>query len=206
MSESILIAIDPGTKKSAVIEYAPRNQTQPVQSAFIAPNPEVLAYLDSYRNIPAPPRVVCEWITSYGMPVGADTFDTVRWIGRFEETWSRVGGAFGLLPRHAVKMAICHSARAKDANIRQALLDRFPPTGGGKTPQVGTKAKPGPLYGVSSHLWAALAVAVSSQDAGDDINWTVREMYPFDDNTRRLAALRESAAWREAEASAALAQ
>jgi hypothetical protein len=41
--------------------------------------------------------------------------------------------------------------RAKDANIRQALID--------KLGAVGTKKAPGPLYGISGHLWAALAVA-----------------------------------------------
>jgi hypothetical protein len=51
--------------------------------------------------------------------------------------------------------------RAKDPNIRQALLDIFPGTGGGATPQIGTKAKPGPLYGVTSHAWSALAVAIT---------------------------------------------
>ena len=44
----------------------------------------------------------------------------------------------------------------------QALLDLFPRTGGGATPQIGTKGKPGPLYGVSSHAWAALGVAVTA--------------------------------------------
>jgi len=42
--------------------------------------------------------------------------------------------------------------RAKDANIRQALLDLIGPQG--------TKKTPGPTYGIKSHTWAALAVAV----------------------------------------------
>jgi len=61
-------------------------------------------------------------------------------------------------------MHLCKNNRAKDANIRQALLDRFPATGGGKAPQIGTKKQPGPLYGVTSHLWSALAVAVTWAD------------------------------------------
>ena len=39
------------------------------------------------------------------------------------------------------------------ANIRQALLDLIGPQG--------TKKAPGPTYGVRSHEWAALAVAVT---------------------------------------------
>jgi len=71
-------------------------------------------------------------------------------IGRFAEV-SR--GSASLVFRRDVKMHLCGSARAKDANIRQALLDRLGP--------VGTKKAPGPLYGVKSHIWAALAVAVT---------------------------------------------
>ena len=58
-------------------------------------------------------------------------------------------------------MHLCNSVRAKDSNVRQALLDRFPATGGGKTPQIGTKSKPGPLYGFSKDMWAALGVALT---------------------------------------------
>jgi len=61
-------------------------------------------------------------------------------------------------------MNLCGVMKAKDGNIRQALIDRFPATGGGKIPQIGTKAKPGPLYGFSRDKWAALAVAVTFQD------------------------------------------
>ncbi len=69
----------------------------------------------------------------------------------------------GLLKRFDVKLHLCGNARAKDTNIRQALIDRF---GGieGKSKAVGTKKAPGPLYGCKSHMWAALAVAVTWWD------------------------------------------
>ncbi|HET6477318.1 MAG TPA: hypothetical protein VFH93_14740 [Thermoleophilia bacterium] len=44
----------------------------------------------------------------------------------------------------------------KDANIRQALLDRF-----GGPAAVGRKAAPGPLYGIARDVWSALAIAVT---------------------------------------------
>ena len=50
-----------------------------------------------------------------------------------------------------------------DPNVRQAIIDLFPPTGGGKCAQIGTKGQPGPLYGVSSHAWPALGVALTAQ-------------------------------------------
>jgi hypothetical protein len=53
--------------------------------------------------------------------------------------------------RNAVKLHICGTPRAKDPNIRQALIDKYGAPG--------TKKNPGPTYGVSSHLWSALAIA-----------------------------------------------
>ena len=100
---------------------------------------------------------VIEMVASYGMPVGREVFETVRWIGRFHEAF---GGA-EYVYRKDVKIHLCQSMRAKDANVRQAILDLFPPAGGGKVPQVGTKLQPGPLYGVRKDIWSALAVALT---------------------------------------------
>ena len=57
------------------------------------------------------------------MPVGAEVFETVYWSGRFAE-------AYGVehverITRVDVKMHLCHTSRAKDGNIRQALIDRL---------------------------------------------------------------------------------
>jgi hypothetical protein len=60
------------------------------------------------------------------------------------------------IPRLKVKLHLCHDSRAKDANIRAALIDRF-----GKP---GTKKNPGALYGVTRDLWSALAVAITFWD------------------------------------------
>jgi len=103
-------------------------------------------------------------IASYGMAVGREVFETCLWIGRFMEC-ARDPEAVNLVYRRDVKLHLCGTSKAKDANIRQALLDMFPRTGGGKTPQVGTKGQPGPLFGVSSHAWAALGVAVTAAHA-----------------------------------------
>jgi hypothetical protein len=98
--------------------------------------------------------IAIEMIASYGMAVGADVFQTCVEIGRFVEV---AEGNVSLVFRRDVKMHLCGSARAKDANIRQAMLDRLGP--------VGTKKAPGPLYGVKSHIWAALAVAITHEAA-----------------------------------------
>jgi hypothetical protein len=78
------------------------------------------------------------------------------WIGRFIEAWD---GPHQLVYRKDVTLHLCNSPRAKDPHIRASLIDRF-----GGEGAIGRKAAPGPLYGVKSHAWAALAVAVTAQD------------------------------------------
>jgi hypothetical protein len=107
----------------------------------------------------------------YGMAVGRTVFDTCRWAGRFQERFEDSAKRKSYLVYRkaqneedgidSVCMHICKNNRAKDSNVRQAIIDRYPATGGGKTPQIGTKAQPGPLYGVSKDVWAALAVAIT---------------------------------------------
>ncbi|HDS1132053.1 TPA: hypothetical protein QDZ80_000221 [Stenotrophomonas maltophilia] len=93
-----------------------------------------------------------EMIASYGMAVGREVFETCVWVGRFAQAWHQPN-AVHLVYRRDVKMHLCGNAKAKDANIRQALLDLLGPQG--------TKKAPGPTYGVKSHAWAALGVAVT---------------------------------------------
>ena len=93
-----------------------------------------------------------EMIASYGMAVGKEVYETVRWIGRFQECWAHPDEV-KLVYRRDVKLHLCGSSKAKDPNVRQALLDLLGPQG--------NKRNPGPTYGVKSHAWAALAVAVT---------------------------------------------
>jgi hypothetical protein len=86
--------------------------------------------------------------------------DTVDWSGRFCESWERWGGRVERLPRRAVKLHLCGTSRAKDPNIRQALIDRW----GGKEKAIGNAKAKGPLYGIAGDEWAATAVAVTYLD------------------------------------------
>ena len=104
-------------------------------------------------------RLVIEMIASYGMPVGAEVFETCVWIGRYQQAW-KDPEAVCLTLRRAVKLHLCNDMRAKDSNIWQALLDRF----GGKSSAVGLKKTPGPLYGITSHARSALALAITDHD------------------------------------------
>ena len=156
-----ILAVDPGTTQSAWVLYDP--EAQQAVSHGIQPNHDLrdrLSFTGRGSDI-----LAVEMVQSFGMPVGAEVFETVLWTGRFVEAW---GGPWRTIYRKDVKLHLCQSLRAKDPNIRQALLDRFPRTGGGKTPQVGTKAEPGPLYGFKSHLWSALAVALTAAETKED--------------------------------------
>ena len=148
----IILAIDPGPTESAWLTYGDTLHFEKTDNEIL------LEKLKVWSGCLTPVHLAIEMVASYGMPVGEEVFETVFWTGRFVEAW---GHDWTKVYRKDVKMHLCNSMRAKDSNIRQAILDKFPSTGGGKTPQVGTKAKPGPLYGIKSDIWSALAVAMT---------------------------------------------
>lgn len=157
-----VLAIDPGTDQSAACLYSTLDD-KPLR-AWKCCNNELLHFVRN-EYLPTETRLVIEMVASYGMPVGAEVFDTVRWIGRFEQA-AIERGEFAALPytlkRAEIKMHLCHAtAKVNDAVIRQALIDRFGP---GKDKAVGTKKNPGILYGYKSDCWAALALAVTFSD------------------------------------------
>lgn len=156
-----ILAIDPGPEKSAYVLWNGKTW----ESAEITSNAEVRCVLEDGDY----DFVAIEMVACYGMPVGKEVFETCVWIGRFEECWLNAAHpitgnesktSFQLIYRRDIKHHFCNSAKAKDSNIRQAILDRF----GGKEQAIGRKVTPGPLYGIHSHLWAALAIALYVQD------------------------------------------
>ena len=150
-----ILAIDPGPTLSAFVLLVNGN----LVSFGKWENDQVRDLLKS-EKIPAG-RIVIEEIRSYGMPVGIETFNTVRWVGRFQEIGESRGVPVALMPRQQVKLHICKSPKANDAAIRQALLDRFGP---GKDRAVGTKKQPGPLFGLKADIWQALALGLTFQE------------------------------------------
>lgn len=104
-------------------------------------------------------HVAIEDVASYGMPVGREVFDTVKWIGRMQDRLEGSEKDYTLIYRKDEKLAICHSPRANDATIRQALIDRFAP--GVPNKGKGSKAKPGWFYGFKADIWQAYAIAVT---------------------------------------------
>lgn len=143
----MLLAIDPGTTHSALVLYDP---AVGLCSHHRAGNDWILAYLHCYDAAPTDVLVI-ERVASYGMPVGEEIFETVRYAGRFEQEWTRRGFPCHRITRATVKLALCGQPRANDASIRQSLIDRF---GGSSAIKKG-----GPLYKVSGDAWSALACA-----------------------------------------------
>lgn len=152
-----VMAIDPGYEVSAFVLF----DGQRVLESAIEPNADLLRRLSSGAG-PGETfdAVVIEQIESFGMAVGREVFETVFVTGRIYERAIHRSKRVERMPRKTVKLHLCQSARAQDSNIRVALIDRF----GGTERAIGKKATPGPLYGIKSHLWAALAIAVTYTD------------------------------------------
>lgn len=145
---SALLAIDPGTTHSGWVLMRNGNPW----NSGVSDNREVVEMIIGTTVIP----VAIERVVSYGMAIGAETIETIEWVGRFHQAagWDRCR----LIPRKEVCKHVCNDGRAKDPNIRQALIDRW----GGKAEAIGNVKRPGPLYGVKSHAWAALGVAITA--------------------------------------------
>lgn len=154
--EEILTAADPKPKRILALDPGPEETGWAslydgrVETSGVIGNDGMLRQLiiGTLSDV-----LAIEMIASYGMPVGREVFETCLWIGRFVQAWPKPDEV-RLVYRKDVKMHLCGTPRAKDANIRQALIDLLGPQG--------TKKQPGPTYGVKSHAWAALAVAVTA--------------------------------------------
>lgn len=147
-----ILAIDPGNIESA---YCVIDEETYMPEKFGKVKNEILLNLIYNRlsNSVNYYTMVIEMIASYGMPVGKDVFDTCVWIGRFIEAYDK---DYKFIYRKEEKMNLCHSMKAKDSNIRQALIDRFG--------IVGTKKNPGWFYGFKKDIWSAYAVGVTYLD------------------------------------------
>jgi hypothetical protein len=151
---SVILAIDPGYTESAWLLYDAELGT-PMEWAK-EDNQRVRRLIAE-----SPARTLAiEMVASYGMAVGREVFETCVWAGRFIELFAGgTGGDVLRIYRADVKLHLCNSRRAKDKNVRQALIDLYGPT---KEAAIGRKASPGPLYGLAGDGWAALGVAVTA--------------------------------------------
>lgn len=163
----MILAIDPGNIESGIVVIRERD-LKPLVAEKIT-NEELLDNLlmDRYERLEETEyisHVAIEMIASYGMAVGKSVFETCVWIGRFIQALENnyYNDSLKFIYRKDEKMNLCHSMKAKDSNIVQALIDRFAPntTNKGK----GTKKEPGWFYGFKKDIWQAYAVGVTYYD------------------------------------------
>jgi len=158
-----VFAIDTGSQKSGFCQFEiTPDGYQPYRMIThgVIDNADLVILLMLKKDC----AIVMENFQSMGMAVGKSVFDSCIWLGRFIEMARRSNDKrpVFLMHRTTVKREICGQTRAKDKNVRQSIIDMFGVGGGdGKVPQIGTKKNKGPLYGVSSHVWSALAVGIS---------------------------------------------
>lgn len=159
----MIFAIDPGNEYSAyvlveddlsvVIDKGKVTNEELLEIIYRVFHMEVV----NERIIPSVKNVAIEMVASYGMAVGKTVFETCVWIGRFYQAiYEQSNAKPTFIYRMDEKMCLCHDSKAKDSNIRQALIDRFG--------VVGTKKNQGYFYGFKKDIWSAMAVAVALHD------------------------------------------
>ena len=165
---SAILAIDPGTTESAYVLLVDGK----IDRFAKLPNADMLKMIQCVKwNCFDHAVCVIEEVRSYGMAVGQEVFRTVFWTGMFAHAWGEVNLRF--LGRKQVIIHVCGQPKAKDANVRQAMLDRWGPAKiERETIGNDRKGKPvvkkvkidGPTAGISKDVWAALAIASTAYD------------------------------------------
>lgn len=161
MENKYILAIDPGNVLSAYVVLD--NKLKPVDFGKVDNyelKENMLDIINRYRIR----NVAIEYIACYGLAVGKEVFDTCIWIGKFTEKICSHIDIDEITPiyRKDEKINLCNSMKAKDTNIRRALIDRFAQHDfkNGK----GTKYKKDWFYGFKADVWASYAVAITYYD------------------------------------------
>lgn len=157
----LIVAIDPGCTESGyvVVRHDGNEITQVLDKGKVE-NKEIYSVMNQYLAY----DLAIEMVACYGMPVGAEVFDTCVWIGQFlrEANTGKLARKIKLIYRKEEKTNLCGNTAAKDANIVQALIDRY--AYGQPNKGKGTKKQPGFFYGFAKDVWQAMAVAVTYFD------------------------------------------
>lgn len=151
MDRQYILAVDPGTAQSGWVML---KMDGTLDGHGVCSNREFLEVLKVHWQLGSRCILAVEEIRNMGQIIGVETLRTCVWSGYFLREWSP--NAWTWATRQQVKRHHCPEGRPKDPQVRQALIERYGPT---KAEAVGLKKTPGPLYGVKSHVWSALAIA-----------------------------------------------
>jgi len=141
----IVLALDPGTHESGFCRFADGK----VIASGVMGNADLLKIVrDDNSDV-----LAIEGFLARGNVIDNNCVQTIRWEGRFQQAWGCPDDVL-LISRRDVKKFLGLPGSANDAKVNARLRE--------VVGEKGTKAKPGPTFGVSSHAWAALAVAVTA--------------------------------------------
>ena len=175
-----ILGIDPGTYESGWLVYDTEKRRPILFDNW--KNEKLLASIEGPDLVAD--YLAIELIQNYGpqFPVGRETFETCYWIGDFRHAFGK--DKTTLISRKTAMNCLCGTAASSAKYLRQALIDYF----GGKSMAIGNKRcpkckgkgwfgagrptcpvcnggkwkyPPGPLCGITEHLWSALAIAVT---------------------------------------------
>ena len=157
---SRVLAVDPGNELSAYM-VMDSDTFKPIEFAKLSN----CALNEMLRNNEIQyDEAVAERVQSFGMPVGRSIFLTCEEIGRLAEIIESKGKPISYVYRKDEKLHICGDPRAKDSNIRRALIERFA-TFDFETGK-GTKKHPDWWYGMKLDTWSAAAISITYIEAG----------------------------------------
>lgn len=153
-----LLAIDPGTTESAYVVFEPYGR-KAVGFGY-ALNDEVLKIIETNHYEEAV-DIFIEEVRCYGMAVGRDVFETVKWTGRFAQAAIDSGHRVHWIGRKEVLMHLNGRTTASKAEVYAGLRDWFGVT---EKQAKGTVLHPGPMYGMNVHIRDALALAILASE------------------------------------------
>lgn len=157
-----VLAIDPGPEKSSWVLWCPATERVQQGGDQVANGDleTLLSSRDECRTAclcDVAQLVIERPVVLGGHGASAALLETAYWAGVFTGAWP---GDTDLLTYHRVRSHLTQCGSAKEAQVKQALISRFAPSGFGKEGK-GTVKAPGPFHGVAGHMWSAVAVAVA---------------------------------------------
>jgi len=127
-----VLGVDPGPSKSAWVIYDA--QAHDVIDHDYADNDQVVADVATIADVGRADHLAIEMVTSYGMSVKDDVFESAVMVGRCIEVWSshpdHYTRVYRRKPNHeadvpGVVQNLNRSAAGNDTTVRAALIDRF---------------------------------------------------------------------------------
>jgi hypothetical protein len=158
----IVLGIDPGPTHCGLCVYD-LEARKVLESHKACPADKALDTIDTYAGRAG--LVAIERVQSYGI-AGSSLLRTSETVGRLWQCAKSLSVPAILLYRRQVLQGLDVTGKGnRDALVRERLIEMH---GGDRKAAQGTKKSPGPLYGVSSHAWSALAVAITAAEIRHD--------------------------------------